>query len=127
MECCQNMNIIKKKEMFVCTNCATIHGYSWIEYDFKFNEYNENIYNLLKCKNTIYKRKKYLNKKYDLDNRIILFLDESFGNIRKHLKLKRFPISIYLNTIYQYYCNKGDIHYQSLNNSKIIKLDDNII
>ena len=31
MECCQNKNIIKKKEMFVCTNCATIHGYSWIE------------------------------------------------------------------------------------------------
>ena len=127
MECCQNKNILKHKEMFVCTNCATIHGYSWIEYYFKFNECNENIYNLLKCKNTIYKRKKYLNKIYNLDNRIISFLDESFENIRKHLKLKRFPISKYLNTIYQYYCNKGDIHYQSLNNSKIIKLDDSII
>ena len=46
--------------MFVCTNCATIHGYTILEYDFKFNEYNENIYNLLKCKNTIYKRKKIL-------------------------------------------------------------------
>ena len=126
MECCQNMNILKHREMFVCITCATIHGYSWIEYYFKFNEYNENIYNLLKCKNIIYKRKKYLNKKYNLDNRIISFLDESFENIRKHLKLKRFPISKYLNTIYQYYCNKGDIHYQSLNNSKIIKLDDSI-
>ena len=113
--------------MYFCTNCATIHGYTWIEYDFKFNEYNENIYNLLKCKNTIYKRKKYLNKKYDLDNRIILFLDESFENIREHLKLKRFPISRYLNTVYQYYCNKADLDYQSLNNSKMIKLDDNII
>ena len=127
MECCQNKNVIKKKEIFVCTNCCVIHGYTILEYDFKFNEYNENIYNLLKCKNTIYKRKKYLNKKYNLDNRIILFLDESFENIRKHLKLKRFPISKYLNTIYQYYCSKGDIHYQSLNNSKIIKLDDDII
>ena len=127
MDCCENNNIIKKKEMFVCTNCATIHEYTWIEHDFKFNEYNENIYNLLKCKNTIYKRKKYLNKKYNLDNRIILFLDESFENIRKHLKLKRFPISKYLNTVYQYYCNKADLDYQSLNNSKIIKLDDNII
>ena len=127
MECCQNKNIIKKKEMFVCTNCATIHGYSWIEYDFKFNESNENIYNLLKCKNTIYKRKKYLNKKYNLNNRIILFLDESFENIRKHLKLKRFPISKYLNTIYQFYCIIGDIHYNPLNNSKILKLDDNIL
>ena len=113
--------------MFVCTNCATIHGYTWIKYDFKFNEYNENIYNLLKCKNTIYKQKKYLNKKYNLDNRITLFLDESFENVRKHPKLKRFLISKYLNTIYQYYCNKGDIPYQSLNNSKIIKLDDSII
>ena len=123
----KNKNILKHKEMFVCTNCATIHGYVWIEYDFKFNEYNGSIYNLLKCKNTIYKRKKYLNKKYNLNNRIILFLDESFENIRKHLKLKRFPISKCLNTIYQYYCNKGDIHYIPLNNSKIIKLDDSII
>ena len=70
---------------------------------------------------------KYLNKKYNLDNRTTLFLDESFENIRKYLKLKRFPISKYLNTVYQYYCNNGDIHSQSLNNSKIIKLDDNII
>ena len=127
MECCQNKNILKHKEMFVCTNCATIHGYSWIEYDFKFNEYNENIYNLLKCKTSFYKRKKYLNRKYNLDNRIILFLDESFENIRKHLKLKRFPISKYLNTIYQFYCIIGDIHYIPLNNCKILELNDNIL
>ena len=106
MDYCENKNILKDKEMYFCKNCEVIHGYSWIEYDFKFNEYNENIYNLLKCKNTIYKGKKYLNKKYNLNNRIILFLDESFENIRKHLELKRFPISKYLNTIYQYYCNK---------------------
>ena len=73
-ECCEPKNIIKEKEMFFCTNCGTIHGYSGIEYDFKFNEYNENIYNLLKCKNTIYKRKKYLNKNYSLDNRTMLLL-----------------------------------------------------
>ena len=127
MECWLNKNILKDKEMYFCTNCATIHGYTWIEYDFKFYEYNQNIYNLFKCKNTIYKRKKYLNKEYNLGNRINLFLDESFENIRKYLKLKRFPINKYLNTIYQYYCNTGDIHYQSLNNSKIIKLDDFII
>ena len=58
MECCENKNIIKNKEIFVCTYCATIHGYSWIEYDFKFNECNENIDNLLKCKTSFYKRKK---------------------------------------------------------------------
>ena len=43
------------------------------------------------------------------------------------LKLKRFPISKYLNTIYQYYYNKANVDYQSLNNCKILKLDDNII
>ena len=111
MDYCENKNITKKKEMFVCTNCSTIHGYTILEYDFKFNEYNENIYNLLKCKTSFYKRKKYLNKKYNLDNRIILFLDESFENIRKYLKLKRFPINKYLNTIYQYYCNKANVDY----------------
>ena len=75
--------------MYFCTNCAAIHDYAWIEYDFKFKEYDQDIYNLLKCKNIIYKRKKYLNKKYNLDNRTILFLDECFENIRKHLKLKK--------------------------------------
>ena len=127
MECCENKNILKEKEMFVCTNCGVIHGYTWIEYDFKFNEYNDNIYNLLKCKTTIYNRKKYLSKNYTLDNRIILFSDESFENIRKYLRLKRFPISKFLDTVYKYYCNKGDIEYKPLNKSKIIKLDDNII
>ena len=131
MKCCDSKNIINEKEMYLCTNCATIHGYKWIEYDFKFNEYDQNIYNLLKCKDTIYKRREYLNKNYNLDNRIILFLDECFENIRKHLKLKRFPINKYLNTIYQYYCDKGGIEYKplikSLTKSKIIKLDENII
>ena len=31
--------------MFFCTNCCVIHGYTILEYDFKFNEYKENIYN----------------------------------------------------------------------------------
>ena len=126
MKCCDSKNIIIiEKEMFVCTNCGVIHGYTWIEYDFKVKEHDQDIYNLLKCKDTIYKRKKYLNRKYHLDNRTILFLDESFENIRKHLKLKKFPITKYLNTIYQYYCNKGDIEYKPL--TKSIELDKKII
>ena len=127
MDCCENKNNIEKKEVYFCKNFGVIHGYSWIKYDFKFNEYNDNIHNLLKCKTSFYKRKKYLNRKYNLDNRIILFLVESFENVKKYLKLKRFPINKYLNSVYQYYCNKNDIEYQSLNNSKMIKLDDNII
>ena len=103
MKCCDSKNIIIEKEMYFCTNCGVIHGYTWIEYDFKFNEYDQNIHNLLKCKDTIYKRRKYLNKKYNLDNRTILFLDESFENIRKHLKLKNFQLLniliLYINII----------------------------
>ena len=83
--------------------------------------------NILKTRIQNICRKNYLNKKYNLNNRIILFLDESFENIRKHLKLKHFPISKYLNTIYQFYCIIGDIHHIPLNNSKILKLDDNIL
>ena len=127
MKCCDSENIINEKEMFVCTNCGVIHGYTWIEYDFKLKEHDQDIYNLLECKDFIYNRRKYLNRKYNLDNRIILFLDECFKNIRKHLKLKRFPITKYLNTIYQYYCDKGSIEYKPLTKSKIIKLDDSII
>ena len=127
MKCCDSKNIIEEKEMYLCTNCGVIHGYTWVEYDFKVKEHDQDIYNLLKCKDTIYKRRKYLNKKYNLDNSTILFSDESFENIRKHLKIKRFPITKYLNTIYQYYCNKADIEYKTLNKSKIIKLDDSII
>ena len=113
--------------MFVCTNCGVIFGYTWIEYDFKVKEYNENIYNLLKCKNIIYERKKYLNKNYNLDNRTILFLGESFENIKKYLKLERLPINKYLNTIYQYYCDKGGIEYKPLTKSKVIKLNNRMI
>ena len=123
MKCCDSKNIIEEKEMYLCTNCGVIFEYIWIEYDFKVKEHDQDIYNILKCKDTIYKRRKYLNKKYNLDNRTILFLDESFKNIRKHLKLKRFRISKYINTIYQYYCNKGDIEYKPLTKYKIIKLD----
>ena len=125
MECCENKNIINEKEMYLCTNCAVIHGYTWIEYDFKVKEYNENIYNLLKFKNILYKRKKYLNKNYNLDDRIILFLDESFENIKNYLKLKRFPIKKYLDIVYRYYCDKGGIEYKPL--IKYIDLDKKII
>ena len=60
--------------MFVCTNCRVIHGYTWVEYDFKVKEHDQDMYNLLKCKDTIYKRKKYLNKNFNLDNRTMIVL-----------------------------------------------------
>ena len=82
MECCESKNIIKEKEMVFCNNCGVIFEYTILEYDFKFNEYDQNIYNLLKYKNTIYKRKKYLNKKYNLDNRTIL---QRLKQLSKHV------------------------------------------
>ena len=42
--------------------------------------------------------------------------------------MKRIPISKYLNSIYNFYCNKSSISYKPiLNNKKIINLNDNII
>ena len=42
--------------------------------------------------------------------------------------MQRISISKYLNSIYNFYCNKSSINYKSiLNNKKIIDLDDNII
>ena len=54
-----------------------------------------------------------------------MFLDESIENIKKYLKLKRFPINKYINTIYRYYCYKGGIKYKPLVKSK--ELVNNII
>ena len=28
MKCCDSKNIIEEKEMYLCTNCAVIHGYT---------------------------------------------------------------------------------------------------
>ena len=50
MKCCDSKNIIKDNDMYLCTNCGVIYGYTWIEYDFKVKEHDQNIYNLLKCK-----------------------------------------------------------------------------
>ena len=42
-----------------------------------------------------------------------------------YLKLKRFQINKYLDTVYRYYCDKEDIEYIPF--FKSIELDDNII
>ena len=34
MKCCDSKNVIEEKEMYLCTNCGVIHGYTWVEYDF---------------------------------------------------------------------------------------------
>ena len=53
--------------------------------------------------------KKYLSKKclhtYEIDNNILLYFDKSLEQIRKLYKMKRIPISKYLNSIYELYCD----------------------
>ena len=56
------------------------------------------------------------------------FLIKSLEEIRKLFNMKRISISKYLNSIYNFYCNKSSISYKPiLNNKKIINLNDDII
>ena len=82
MNCCDNKKIIKNRSEFVCENCAAIHGYEYIP-DFKYDDYNLIVNNMLKYKKLYYNRKKYLiNKCKRIDYNIIYFLDESLEKIR---------------------------------------------
>ena len=131
MDCCDNKNIACKNCENVCINCGTIHDYKYVN-EISFRDYNMNISYMLFHKKTIYKRKKYLFKKCfpfrEIDENIILFFDKSLEDIRKLYNMKRISISKYLNSIYNFYCDKSLISYQPiLNNKRIINLDDNII
>ena len=131
MDCCDNKNIICKDGENICINCGTIHDYRYV-YEIPFRDYNMNISNMLFYKKTIYKRKKYLYNKCfhirEINETIILFFDKSLEDIRKLYNMKRISISKYLNSIYNFYCDKSSISYKPiLNNKKIINLDDDIM
>ena len=131
MDCCKNKNLIYKNYENVCINCGTIHDYKYVN-EIPFRDYNMNISNILFYKKTIYKRKKYLyNKCFHIrviNETIILFFDKSLEQIRKLYNMKRIPISKYLNSIYNFYCDKSSISYKPiLNDKKIINLNDDII
>ena len=131
MACCNNKNITYKNYENICINCGVIHDYKYIN-EIAFRDYNMNISNILFYKKTIYKRKKYLYNKCfhikEINNNIILFFDKSLEEIRKLYNMKRISISKYLNSIYNFYCDKSSINYKPiLNNKKIIGLNDDII
>ena len=131
MECCDNKNITFKNYGNICINCGIIHDYRYVN-EISFRDYNMNISNILFYKKTIYKRKKYLYNKCfhirEINENIILFFDKSLEEIRKLFNMKRISISKYLNSIYNFYCNKSSISYKPiLNNKKIINLNDDII
>ena len=129
MDCCNKRNITCKNCENVCINCGTIHDYRYVN-EVSFRDYN--ISNMLFCKKTIYKRKKYLYNKCfhirEINETIILFFDKSLEDIRKLFNMKRISISKYLNSIYNFYCNKSSINYKPIfENKKIIDLNDDII
>ena len=56
IECCENKNIKKEKEMNFCNNCGAIHDYDWIKFDISYNDYNSTISNMLKYRKSCYKK-----------------------------------------------------------------------
>ena len=131
MDCCNYKNIICKNCENICINCGVIHDYRYVN-EIPFRDYNMNISNMLFYKKTIYKRKKYLYNKCfhvkEINENIILFLDKSLEDIRKLYNMQRISISKYLNSMYNFYCNKSSISYKPIfDYKKIINLNDNII
>ena len=131
MDCCEDKNITCKNCENICINCGVIHYYRYVN-EIPFRDYNMNTSNMLFYKKTIYKRKKYLYNKCfhirEINENIISFFDKSLEEIRKLYNMKRISISKYLNSIYNFYCNKSSINYKPiLNNKKIIGLNDDII
>ena len=56
-----------------------------------------------------------------INENIILFFDNSLEDIRKFYNMKRISISKYLNSIYNFYCNKSSINYKPIfKNKKLI-------
>ena len=131
MDCCDNKNITCKDCENICINCGTIHDYRYVN-EISFRDYNMSISNMLFYRKTIYKRKKYLYNKCfhvkEINENIILFFDKCLEDIRKLFNMQRISISKYLNSIYNFYCNKSSISYKPiLNNKRIINLNDNIM
>ena len=131
MECCDNKNIACKNCENICINCGIIHDYRYVN-EIPFRDYNMNISNMLFYKKTVYKRKKYLYNKCfhitEINENIILFFDKSLEEIRKLFNMQRISISKYLNSIYNFYCDKSSISYKPIfNNKKIINLNDDIM
>ena len=128
MDCCNNKNITCKNCENICINCGVIHDYQYVN-ETPFRDYNMNI---LFYKKTIYKRKKYLYNKCfhirEINENIILFFDKSLEDIKKLYNMKRISISKYLNSIYNFYCDKSSINYRPiLEDKNIINLNNNII
>ena len=117
MNCCKDKNIIKNKSEYICKNCAAIHGYEYVH--FNYDDYNLIVNNMSRYKKSCYKRRKYLiNKCKRLDINIIYFLDESLEKIRISKNVKRISINKYLNNLYKYYGKRAGIQYKDIIDTK---------
>ena len=117
MDCCLNKNITKIKSEYICMNCGVIHDYEYVH--FNNDDYDSILKNIIKYKKSCYKRRNYLIKKCNrMDINIIYFLDECLEKIRLDKNMKRISINKYLNNLYKYYCEKANIDYQELINTK---------
>ena len=117
MDCCLDKNITKVKSEYICINCGVIQGYEYVH--FNNDDYDSILTNIIKYKKSCYKRRNYLIKKCGRVNiNIICFLDESLEKIRLDKNMKRISINKYLNNLYKYYCEKANIEYQELINTK---------
>ena len=64
----------------------------------------------------------------EIDNNTILFFDKSLEGIKNLYNLKRISIRKYLNTLFNFYCNKSFMEYKPIfKNKKILNLNENII
>ena len=127
MECCDNRNIIFT-DHYVCVSCGIIHRYKYI-HEISCYE-NENNLNRNFISKSFYKRMNYLNKKlyWITDRSIIIFLNESLEELKKYNNYNRIPFNKYINNIYKHYCDKSNIKYYDLIESKNnIKLNNNEI
>ena len=113
MDCCENKAIRSINYEKVCVNCGIVHDY---EYVHPFID-NKPFY-----RKSFYKRKKYLYKICfhirEIDNNTILFFDKSLEEIKNLYNLKRISITKYLNSLYNFYCNKSYIKYKPIFKNK---------
>ena len=119
MDCCLNKNITKIESEYICMDCATIHHYEYVHFNYNNDDHDSILNNILKYKKTCYKRRNYLITKCKrIDINIIYFLDESLEKIRILKNMKRISINKYLNNLYKYYCKRAYIEYQDLIKTK---------
>ena len=123
MNCCENKTIMNINYEKVCVSCGVIRDY---EYVHPFRD------NILFYRKSVYKRKKYLYKICfhirEINENTILFFDKSLEEIKNLFNFKRISISKYLNSLYNFYCDKISMEYKPIfKNKKIIILNENII